>query len=956
MADVKLPFKVKAKYGWSGQTKGDLGFLEGDIMEVSRITGDWYYGKLLRNSKCAGYFPHNFVVLIEPKQNLSQSQSQSPSRSVTAHAHSQANGASSSSQRVAVPTIPSRSTQNPSHNYNSESRTKLPRTTRELKPSTSNPYNQVSPIATSISTASPRSSSSSGHSYGSPYSSSPSSPINPRRGANNKIHRFYEQHNHQSSPDLGSSSRRRPTSPTKMVPSHMNQQPLPPLPPLPNMSSKRISNLIGHGGPVKSYSSNDIALSRAERANGNAYRNYDDFNDSNRPLEGSSRHPYLHDASSSNSFSNSRYLDSSTTDSENSFALMSDFSATSAGSFARHKYAQSFSDSLQRSQTAPMSSTNDIDLLQNSISGSGSNTSSGNNKQSLANSNNGQMGNLLRKILPRSATLASNHNNSLPQLPSLQDLKINSGDNNNTNGTNPEADQWITVKSQVNRSRTLTKYEKHPRYMRALEKVRDLVLHPQDSIYNGLNTNETKMNVAPGNVDIAMTELNIDYIDQMTRKRCDKNNNMKLDTWAATTFSARYGTTLEKLRGMYIFCTEMFDLVDDNGSSDFSAEPVELSHVLHKRYCTPYQLTWLFKRLANSLGITCEIVIGFLKTPGAENSEFKYNHCWLRVLVNREWRFIDVILGSTTNPIHEFVNNRKNKYADNSYFLVEPLNFIYTHIPPRDFEQHIIPSIDQLSALYLPLVFPSFFDNELKLHNYSTALSYLEDSEIYECSLEIPNDIEVFASVVATPDNNDPEMAKRYSEMNLAITQIKKHKPDSGRRIAFIKAVLPPGSSSGQLYIHSGMRGKQTSIANVHPLSMLVPLKHKASEMKFEFVVRVPSENVQNVETYIKEPQNRYLFLNNEYSFDIIQNPYDGIVYNDSGDVVENNPARNRMQPMAIKSPSGKIYDMKKQYPNMVYGMWSTSLKLKEEGLWSALIKSDSGMGWCVCAEWLCIA
>ncbi|GMM53705.1 Cyk3 protein [Maudiozyma humilis] len=954
MAEVKLPFKVKAKYGWSGQTKGDLGFLEGDIMEVSRVTGDWYYGKLLRNSKCAGYFPHNFVVIIEPKQSFEQSQSQSPSRSVTAH--NQAQPSSLSPKRVSVPNIPSRSSQSPTHNYNSDSHAKLRRTTRDLKPSTSNPYNQVSPIATSISTASPRSSSS-GYSYNSPNSSSPSSPINPKRGANSKSHRFYEQHNHQSSPDLGSSSRRRPTSPSKMVAPHITQQPLPPLPPLPTVSSKRISNLIGRGGPVKSYSSNDIALSRAEKARGGAYRDYnDDFNDMNRPLDGSSRHPYLHDASSSNSFSNSRYLDSSTTDSENSFALMSDFSATSAGSFARHKYAQSFSDSLQRSQTAPLSSSNDIDLLQNSVSGSGSNTSSGNNKQSLTNSNNGQMGNLLRKILPRSATLASNHNNSLPKLPSLQDLTISSGDGGAADGSNPEADHWITVKSQVNRSRTLTKYEKHPRYMRALEEVRDLVLHPQDSIYNGLNTNETKMNAAPGNVDIAMTELNFDYIDQMTRKRCDKNNNMKLDTWAASTFSARYGTTLEKLRGMYVFCTEMFDLVDDNGSSDFSAEPVELGHILHKRYCTPYQLTWLFKRLANSLGITCEIVIGFLKTPGAENSEFKYNHCWLRVLVNREWRFIDVILGNTTNPIHEFVDNHKSKRADDSYFLVEPLKFIYTHVPPRDFEQHIVPSIDQLSALYLPLVFPSFFDNELKLHNFSTALSYLEDSEIYECSLEIPNDIEVFASVVATPDNGDPESSKKFSEMNLALTQIKKHKPDSGRRIAFIKAVLPPGASTGQLYIHSGMRGKQTSIANVHPLSLLIPLKHKGNEMKFEFVVRVPSENVQNVETYIKEPQNRYLFVNNEYTFDIIQNPYDGIIYNDNGDVVEDNAARNKMQPMAIQSPSGKIYELKKQYPNMTYGLWSTSLKLKEEGMWSALIRADSGLGWCVCAEWLCIA
>lgn len=65
------PFKVKARYGWSGQTKGDLGFLEGDVMEVTRITGDWFYGKLLRNKKCSGYFPNNFVNVLEEQLNKS---------------------------------------------------------------------------------------------------------------------------------------------------------------------------------------------------------------------------------------------------------------------------------------------------------------------------------------------------------------------------------------------------------------------------------------------------------------------------------------------------------------------------------------------------------------------------------------------------------------------------------------------------------------------------------------------------------------------------------------------------------------------------------------------------------------------------------------------------------------------------------------------------------------------
>lgn len=613
---------------------------------------------------------------------------------------------------------------------------------------------------------------------------------------------------------------------------------------------------------------------------------------------------------------------------------MSDFSATSAGSFARHKYAQSFSDSLQRSQNANGCSTKVNDSQEFG--------------DSNASSRNGKMGDILRKIIipKRNTNIYSSSVSSpkspkaYPKLPDIQNL--------NLSATPDEARDWIAVKCHLNRARTLTKYDKHPRYMRALEENRDLILHPQDSIYNGLNTNEVKGNTKPGLVDVELAELNIEYIDKMTWKRCIRDGTMTLDSWAQTTFSARYSTVLEKLRGIYIFCTEMFALTDDNGTSDFSAEPQNLEKILYRKHCTPYELTWLFKKLANSLGITCEIVIGFLKTPSAINWEFKYNHCWLRILVNKEWRFIDVILGNVTNPIHEFVNNRKIKKAENSYFLMAPLEMIYTHIPPREFEQHIVPSIDQLSALYLPLVFPSFFKNELKLYKFSTALSFLEDSEIYECSLEIPNDVEVFASVVIPTDNEEASSA--YRNMELALTQIKKQKAESGRRIALIKAVLPPNVNKGSLYIHSGVRGTQTSIANIHPLSMMVPLTHKGSNMKYEFVIKIPSESIQKIELYIVEPQSRYLFVGNEYSFEVIQSPSDGIIYSS-----DEGPNQNRKQPMAIKSPSGRVHELVKSDPHFPYGTWKGSIKIKEPGVWSALVIADSGIGWSVFAEWLCV-
>ncbi|CAI4057443.1 hypothetical protein SKDZ_04G1260 [Saccharomyces kudriavzevii ZP591] len=883
LTSLKPPFKVKARYGWSGQTKGDLGFLEGDIMEVTRIAGSWFYGRLLRNKKCSGYFPHNFVILLEERLN-SKSVSESDRQS------SKTTGIQEQSDKIVIPPVPSR--------FSSEE----PRPKKKL--SSSMPSSPKKPADSLTKARKARS----------------KEKID---GKNICTTQSPRNHN-DSAPNLPLSNQI--YHKVQDFEESMNN-PLPPLPPLPDLNNMGWTD---KRAPKKSYSANDLSLARSSREY-NYYKDNQKFYDGFIPEMRSS---LGEDSISSGLFSNSQYLDDSACSSENSFALMSDFSATSAGSFARHKYAQSFSDSLQRSQHAKSSPKKADDSQQfNEFNSS---------------SRNGKMGDILRKIIiPKRSTNNSSSSvsspkspNSYPKLPDIQNL--------NLSATPDEARDWISVKCHLNRARTLTKYEKHPRYMRALEENRDLVLHPQDSIYNGLNTNEVKGNLKPGLVDVELAELNMEYIDKMSWKRCIKDGSMALDSWAQTTFSARYSTVLEKLRGMYIFCTEMFALTDDNGSSDFSAEPKNLEKILFKKHCTPYELTWLFKKLANALGITCEIVIGFLKTPSALNWEFKYNHCWLRILINREWRFIDVILGNITNPIHEFVNNRKIKKAENSYFLMAPLEMIYTHVPPREFEQHIVPSIDQLSALYLPLVFPSFFKNELKLYKFSTALSFLEDSEIYECSLEIPNDVEVFASVVIPTDNE--EISNAYRSMELALTQIKRQKAESGRRIALIKAVLPPDVSKSSLYIHSGVRGTQTSIANIHPLSMMIPLTHKGNNMKYEFVAKIPSENIQKIELYIVEPQSRYLFLGNEYSFEIIQSPSDGIIY--SSDEGSN---QNRRQPMAIKSPSGRVQELIKSDPHFPYGTWKTSIKIKEPGVWSALVIADSGIGWSVFAEWLCV-
>jgi len=60
--------KVRALFSWSGESPQDLGFVEGDIIEVlNNGDGDWWTGKLKRN-KQVGVFPRNFAEYVDPDQ------------------------------------------------------------------------------------------------------------------------------------------------------------------------------------------------------------------------------------------------------------------------------------------------------------------------------------------------------------------------------------------------------------------------------------------------------------------------------------------------------------------------------------------------------------------------------------------------------------------------------------------------------------------------------------------------------------------------------------------------------------------------------------------------------------------------------------------------------------------------------------------------------------------------
>ena len=78
---TRFPCWVRATYSWGGESKKDLGFVEGDLIEcLNAGDGSWWMGRLRRDKRAMGLFPSNFVkVLDQGFQPVSRASSPMPS-------------------------------------------------------------------------------------------------------------------------------------------------------------------------------------------------------------------------------------------------------------------------------------------------------------------------------------------------------------------------------------------------------------------------------------------------------------------------------------------------------------------------------------------------------------------------------------------------------------------------------------------------------------------------------------------------------------------------------------------------------------------------------------------------------------------------------------------------------------------------------------------------------------
>ncbi|KAI5963817.1 uncharacterized protein KGF55_002697 [Candida pseudojiufengensis] len=590
---------------------------------------------------------------------------------------------------------------------------------------------------------------------------------------------------------------------------------------------------------------------------------------------------------------------------------LSELSATSAGSFMRHKYEKEFQESslnmskLKLNEEVEEESEVDEDELEKLELKS--------NVMESVFEDRKKNNNIFKKLLKKSTHEQLNPMERKLQLQDEIDI--------------------ATYKMDINRMNSLTSKEKQLRTKRVVRKEGNLVIKPLDYV-SEINTNETTQLHGGGEEEVNIEDIDFTNINYDKVEHFVSNYEMThdLNDFISDVSMKFYTSNLNKIRAILLHLCKI-KIIEE--SSTISQQKPKLIDIQLKNEASIFQINYIFKKILDALKIPCEIVLGFWKKPNEfyHNEQYVINHCWLSVLIQNQFKLID-ILNFQEPEICNLIDKKYNEF----YFLSKPLSLISTHIPSIIDLQHVMPPIDPSIAFYLPRTYSGFYLNNLSILNFNNALTRLKNSEIFEIEIYIPINIEIFTLIKTS----------NLTTNDLTLCQIKWI---NNKRIAKIKAILPKNESIGVLQIFSGQKGLQKHFNNIHQLSIVIPLIHEGKEFpKLKFVQRFPTVQSLNNDLYIIKPQSNKIIFKNSYQFEIEQFPSFGIT-NNSMMMIQDFK-------IVIESPSGKYFKLIKEQEQdqeivqKPFGKYVSNIKCQEIGLYRGLVIGDNGNSWYVFAQW----
>ena len=284
---------------------------------------------------------------------------------------------------------------------------------------------------------------------------------------------------------------------------------------------------------------------------------------------------------------------------------------------------------------------------------------------------------------------------------------------------------WVQVRRDINRSNSLSRIERVERRERC-QMMDYPALSPVEELYQTTEGDEgvDGMPVAePTNfqtVNLSLVDKNSRFINSLP----PMTNPMSL----ATGYVCRpYKSDVQRLRAIFTWVSEKI-----SWEEEFEGNVDPRRVIQTKRGCAE-EVAVLVMEMCAAVGIHCEVVRGYLKSPG-EVPEIglmpRPNHWWNAVLADGEWRIMDCSLASPTNPRRSLYSSTGPQIAESWWFLARPMEICWTHIPEYHQQQHICPPVAHDILLALPCACPPFFKNMLELVDYDTSLLRIEDLEL----------------------------------------------------------------------------------------------------------------------------------------------------------------------------------------------------------------------------------
>ncbi|KAI8988799.1 hypothetical protein BDB01DRAFT_842321 [Pilobolus umbonatus] len=314
-----------------------------------------------------------------------------------------------------------------------------------------------------------------------------------------------------------------------------------------------------------------------------------------------------------------------------------------------------------------------------------------------------------------------------------------------------------------------------------------------------------------------------------------------------------------------------------------------------------------------------QVVYGYLREPKDNTHRVKKqlnNHAWCSVKVEGEYRFFDCWLAS---PYHPQNNNKMELH----WFMTSPLDMVMTHLPEKEEDQHLQPSLSPSSFFQLPYFRHSFHWYQIDLLQHHLGED-VENNKAFFVSLKIQSDIGCYAET-----ESDDGTCHRA----LAQSLVDEHE----NRTYNIKAVLPPNKKKGWLKIYAGPRASPSNLHQLpinkscYPLVICYPLTSTKYYMPLEFVQLY----VGSHEFYIQEPQCYQLYKSQSCEFRI-----------------KGMPTHNQIHhKLAVKSPSGRLFKLLYYPQDLTY---TSAITITELGKWSLVYLLHHTGGWCTIASWDC--